>query len=102
MVERFFRGDKVRTKIGVGIVQDVVTWRDVIIEMSEYEANDFCARCKTDVGVNFREDWVQLLVKIGGRYEKVQAITVKLLEGRDGVEEGSLGQAVIKKSVCDD
>jgi hypothetical protein len=54
MVKRFFVGDKVRTKRGIGLVREVRTWRDVLVELRDHEVADFCSRCKLDVGINFQ------------------------------------------------
>ena len=89
MVTRFFIGDKVRTKNGIGIVRKVTTWRDCIVEMSDAEAEEFCALAKMQVGINFRKDWVELLISTNLGLLEVQAKKVELLEGRDyGKSEG--------------
>ena len=70
----------------------MTTWRDRIEDMSEPEAYEFCAKCKLQVGLNFRDDWVELLVAIGRSLVRVQAKDVELLEGRDhGTWEGLKG-----------
>lgn len=88
MVERFFVGDRVKTKRGIGLVHEVTTWRDVVVGLHDYEVPDFCAKCKLSVGFNFREDWVQLKIAIGKAIVIEQAKDVELLEGRDA-EDGA-------------
>lgn len=90
MVRRFYKGDKVRTEWGDGIVKKVTTWRDRIVDMSDAEAYEFCSVCKHQVGLGFREEWVELLVSVGKRMKKLQAGTVELLEGRDYDEKDGL------------
>ena len=71
------------------MVRRVTTWRDRIVEMSEYEAVEFCATAKREVGLNYREDWVELLVTVGRGVLQLQARNVEILEGRDyGKTEG--------------
>lgn len=82
MDNRFFIGDTVRTVAGMGTVRNVTTWRDRIIDMSDAEATEFCAQCKAQVGIDFRDKWVELLVAVGGRLITVQAGKVELLKGR--------------------
>lgn len=98
MVGRFFVGDKVWTRRGVGRVVRVITWRDAISEFeNDFEAEEFCSKCKVEVGINFREDWVKLMVDIGGVSRPFQAIGVKLLEGRYVDSEDELGESLIKE-----
>jgi len=87
MPRRIFIGDKVKTTHGIGYVESVVTWRDRLLEMdNDYEAEEFCAACKAECGVDFKSIWVQLTVSIGRRLVSVQAKSVELLEGRDVVK----------------
>lgn len=51
--------------------------------MNDEEATEFCARCKMEVGTGFRDDWVELLIKVGGYPITMQAKNVELVEGRD-------------------
>ena len=83
MAVRFFIGDKVRTKWGIGYVRRVTPWRKRIIDMNDAEAKEFCAICKLEVGMNFKEDWVELLVAVGKSLRRVQAKNVEMVEGRD-------------------
>lgn len=98
MVKRFFVGDKVRTKRGIGLVREVRTWRDVLVELRDHEVPDFCSRCKLDVGINFKDDWIELMVEIGNIIIKTQAKNVELVEGRDGTySESSMGIGAFEK-----
>jgi len=93
MAHRFFIGDKVKTQYGVGHVRRVTTWRDRIVQMGDAEAQEFCANCKLQVGLGFREDWVELVVAAGKYLRVLQASKVELLEGRDyGTEKAFIGR----------
>jgi hypothetical protein len=96
MAERFFTGDLVETKYGVGRVVSATTWRDRLLEKEEYEVEEFCATCKALVGIDYQEKWIELVVSVGGRNIEVQAGTVKILEGRD--HERGLENFAVKKS----
>lgn len=89
MANRYFVGDKIKTKFGVGWVRKVTTWRQRIIEMDDYEAVEFSSECKRMHGINYQRDWVELSVEIKGILMDLQASTVELLEGReyDSVEK---------------
>ena len=95
MARRYFIGDKVKTTHGVGRVRKVRTWRDYVVEMNDYEAVEFSAECKRLCGLNYRDNWVELLVDVGESMVEVQESTVELLEGReydsrDQLEKGSV------------
>ncbi len=83
MVNRYFIGDKIETKYGIGWVRKVTTWRQRIIDMNDYEAIEFSNECKRMHGINYQDDWIELLVEINGILMELQASTVKLLEGRE-------------------
>lgn len=84
MRRRIYIGDVVRTKHGVGIVRDVRTWRDIIVEMEEdWEAQDFSAKCNLEVGPEYREKWVEILVVVDGKPVRFQWADVEVMEGRD-------------------
>jgi hypothetical protein len=51
--------------------------------MNDYEAIEFSDECKRMHGINYQEDWIELLVEINGILMELQASTVKLLEGRE-------------------
>lgn len=91
MSRRFFIGDKVKTKHGVGRVKRVVTWRDRILDVeNDYEAEEFCARCKAECGIGFRDIWIELFVSVGSSVVVVQGKDVEVLEGRDNVVENKM------------
>lgn len=57
--------------------------------MSDPEAVEFCATAKCVAGINYRTDWVELVVKVGRRLVTVQGKDTETLEGRDyGTTEG--------------
>jgi hypothetical protein len=51
--------------------------------MNDYEAIEFSNECKRMHGINYQDDWIELLVEINGILMELQASTVKLLEGRE-------------------
>ena len=51
--------------------------------MNDFEAVAFSNDCKRLCGVNYKEDWVELLVEINGTLKDLQASSVNLLEGRE-------------------
>lgn len=88
MADRLFIGEKVQTNRGEGIVYSVTTWRDLITECeNDFDADAFCAECKAQVGINFREDWCEVVVSIGRERHTFQAKDIKLVESRDYGEE---------------
>ncbi len=86
-----FVGDKVETPNGLGYVERVTTWRDRVIEMSDYEAKEFSQSCKTEAGLDYRETWAQVMVRIGKRRSVFFAHQIKVKEGRD-VEPREFGK----------
>jgi len=83
MDRNIYIGDKVRTNQGDGFVEDARTWRDVIVEMNDYEAAEFSNRCKVEVGLNFKEDWVEVAVRVKGRVRRFLSKDIQILQGRD-------------------
>lgn len=83
MARAIFIGDKVKTQWGDGIVHDARSWREVISDMEDYEAREFSNKCKIEAGLNFTEDWVELLVLVNGRKRRLLGHQVIVLEGRD-------------------
>ncbi|MEJ2294935.1 MAG: hypothetical protein P8Y23_09200 [Candidatus Lokiarchaeota archaeon] len=83
MARKYFIGDKVETKYGIGWIRKVTSWRDRIVEMNDFEAVAFSNDCKRLCGINYKEDWVELLVEINGTLKDLQASAVNLLEGRE-------------------
>jgi len=83
VARRIFIGDKVKTIWGVGIVHDARSWRERISEMNDFEAREFSDRCRVEVGKNYKEDWVELLVAVGGMKRRCLGTQVTVLEGRD-------------------
>lgn len=85
MVRKIFIGDKVKTPNGVGYVSAVKTWRDKIVSFDhDFEAIEFSDRCKREVGLNFKEDWVQVSVRfLNGAMALFQSSQIEVLEGRD-------------------
>jgi hypothetical protein len=99
MAERFYIGDLVRTVHGIGRVSKVSTWRDRLLELEEYEVDHFCDTCKSQVGVDFKDKWIELIVSVNGKTVEVQAQTVVLLEGRSNdCEDTGLEKFAVKKS----
>ena len=82
-----FVGDRVKTVHGEGIVDDVNTWRDRVVEMTEPEAKEFCDQCYRNEGVDYRETWAEVFVIIGGRVRRYLASEVEVLESRDAPTE---------------
>jgi len=78
-----FVGDRVETVHGIGIVEEVYTWRDRIIEMTDPQAAEFCDQCMRNVGLNYKETWAEVQVSVNGRLRTYLAPNVKVLEGRD-------------------
>jgi hypothetical protein len=77
-------GDKVRTPHGDGIVEEVYTWRDKVIDMSDAEAREFCDQCQRNVGWNYKNTWAEVFVSVGGMIQRYLAPEIKVLKGRDG------------------
>jgi RNA polymerase subunit RPABC4/transcription elongation factor Spt4 len=97
--DRFYIGDLVKTVYGVGRVAKVSTWRDRLLELEEYEIEHFCEVCKSQVGINFKEKWIELIVIVNSKPVEVQAQTVVLLEGRgNDCENTGLESFSVKKS----
>lgn len=87
-MNRFYVGDKVRTKHGLGEVEGSCTWRERIEEMNEYDAIEFSSLCKRQCGNNFKNDWVEVLVSTKDENGKVIVHTmdgnqVEILNGRE-------------------
>lgn len=80
-----FVGDRVRTPRGEGYVEDVLTWRDRILEMDDAEAREFTESCRAENGTNFRETWGRVLVRIGERTRRFTLQQITVIEGRDGI-----------------
>lgn|GEM_PF-2992556 len=83
MARTIFIGDKVRTVWGVGIVHDARSWRETITDMNDYEAREFSDRCQVEVGRDYQETWVELLVLVKGMKRRVLGHMVTVMEGRD-------------------
>ncbi len=84
MQREIYIGDVVRTEHGVGVVRDVRTWRDKIEEMEDdWQAQEFSAKCLTEVGKEYREKWVEILVVVDGKPIRFQWSDVEVMEGRD-------------------
>lgn len=99
MVDRFYVGDLIKTVHGTGRVSKVTNWRDRLLELEEYEVEHFCEVCKAQVGIEFKDKWVELTVIVNGRHIEVQAQTVVLLEGRgNDCEDTGLEKFAVKKS----
>jgi hypothetical protein len=64
--------------------------------MDDYEAREFSANCKRICGVNYKEDWVELLVEVNKRLFEFQASVVTLLEGREYDSTRKLEKKTIK------
>ena len=81
-----FIGDRVKTVHGEGIVEEVNTWRDMVVGMTGPEAKEFCDQCYRNVGVDYRNIWAEVFVSIGGRIRRYLAGDVTVLEGRDATK----------------
>lgn len=82
-----FVGDKVKTIHGKGIVEDVNTWRDKVVDMTKPEAAEFCDECFRNVGLDYRDTWAEVFVAVGGRIRRYLARDITVLEGRDDEKE---------------
>ncbi|MBN2258099.1 MAG: hypothetical protein JW704_09770 [Anaerolineaceae bacterium] len=56
----------------------------------DWEVEEFCAECKLVAGLDFKNDWVELLVVVGRETMKFQAKEVEVLEGRDYGQSGRM------------
>jgi len=83
VARKIFIGDKVETAWGVGIVHDARSWREAIVGMDDYEAVEFSDKCKVEVGIDYKDVWVELLVVVRGMKRRVLGTQVVVLEGRD-------------------
>ena len=82
-----FVGDKVKTVHGIGIVEEVYTWRDKVIEMSDPQAREFCDQCQRNVGLDYKNIWAEVFVSVGGRIRTYLAPHIEVLKGRDATDE---------------
>ena len=83
MDRNIFIGDTVKTQYGEGIVHDARSWREAVVDMDDYEAREFSDKCSAEVGLGFVDDWVELIVSVGGRMRRMLGNQVTVLEGRD-------------------
>lgn len=83
MVRKIFAGDKVRTTVGVGIVEDACSWYEKIEGMNDVEAREFSGRCFVDIGRKYKTQWVEVFVDVGGKRHRFLGHQVEVLEGRD-------------------
>jgi hypothetical protein len=87
-----FVGDKVRTPDGIGIVEDINTWREKIVEMNNEQAVEFCDQCSRAVGLDYKETWAEVFVTIGGIRRQYLPRDIEILEGRDQYDKkGQIG-----------
>lgn len=82
-----FIGDKVKTPHGIGYVEDAESWRERIKGMKYWQAREFSDRCQLDVGDDFKEKWVEILVRINNRVHRFLRHQITILEGRDAKNE---------------
>jgi hypothetical protein len=80
-----FIGDKVGTPDGVGYVEDVTTWRDRILSMSDTEAQEFSAECRRSHGQEYQREWGRVSVRFGGVLRTYDVRHISILEGRDDI-----------------
>lgn len=66
--------------------------------MNDYEAVEFSAECKRMYGINYQEEWVELLIEVKGILRDLQASTVELMEGREHDSVEKLEKRSFKKS----
>ena len=78
-----FVGDKVDTPEGVGLVDEVYTFRDRVVGMREWEAAEFADKCFREAGIDYRKTWAEVFVMVRGRRRRFLAVQIKVLEGRD-------------------
>lgn len=83
MAREVFVGDRVSTPYGNGYVYDACSWREKVLGMSSAEAVEFTERCKVESGTNYKEDWVEVFVNVGGVVRRLIGSQVEVLEGRD-------------------
>ena len=81
-----FVGDEVETPHGRGIVEDVNTWRDRVVNMSKAEAIEFCDQCSRNDGPYYRDTWAEVFVAVGGRMRRYLAKEITVLKGRDDTQ----------------
>lgn len=83
MAQKYFIGDLVTSyQYGTGYVEQVDTWMDVIVGMSEPEIVEFGKICKQYYGENFIEEWHRLHVLIDGVTRTVESLYVEIVEQR--------------------
>lgn len=82
MAQKYYRGDLVKIKYGVGYIAEVYTWKDIIEEMNSFEAVNFTDRCKEVFGEKYREEWYKLNVVIDGKDHYVETPHVEMVEQR--------------------
>lgn len=79
-----FVGDLVRTPDGDGYVEEVVRWRDRLIELSDLEAREFSGDCRLECGPEYQERWGLVRVRVRGTSRQYRLVNITVLEGRDG------------------
>lgn len=80
---KIFIGDKVKTRWGVGVVDDATSWREAIMGLNGLETRALSDRCKVEAGINYKEEWVELIVRIGDKRHRELGHRVEVLESRD-------------------
>ena len=78
-------GDRVNTPDGDGYVEEVVLWRDRLLELTDVEAREFAEQCRRESGPDYQKEWGRVLVRIGSRARRYTLAQVKVMEGRDEV-----------------
>jgi hypothetical protein len=53
------------------------------MDMDDYEAREFSERCKSEVGINYKNEWVEILVLVNGNQRRLMGHHVTIVEGRD-------------------
>jgi len=80
-----FIGDKVHTPDGDGYVEEVVTWRDRLVELSDMEAREFAVDCRRESGPEYQQTWGRVLVRVGTKVRRYPMVKITVMEGRDGI-----------------
>jgi hypothetical protein len=86
-----FKGDIVDTPYGKGIVTGINTWRDKIIEMHDWRADEFSQECLREVGENYQSTWAEVFVRVKGILYRVISNQIEVIRGRDDKGKSKIG-----------
>lgn len=77
-----FIGDRVSTPDGEGIIAQIETWRQRVMQMRGPEAQEFSENCRMRAGENFQTDWYRAFVKIKGRGKWYECLAITMVDSR--------------------